>query len=59
MIKIWMKKYLAGDNDYHIVGLWLLIYKEWKIMLGSHLVFVALHGRFTISVEQDKKSWWH
>ena len=29
-------------------------YKEWEIMLGLHLVLVALHGQFTISIEEDK-----
>ena len=28
-------------------------------MLGLHLVLVTLHGRFTISIEQDKYNWWH
>ena len=30
------------------------LYKEWQIMLGLHLVLMTLHGRFTISSEQDK-----
>jgi len=28
--------------------------KEWQIILGLHLVLVALHESFTISIEQDK-----
>ena len=49
-----MTFHLVSDNNYNIIDSWCLkaFYKEWQIMLGIHLV-VTLHGRFTISIEQD------
>ena len=54
MIEIWVKSHLVSDHNCNIVTLLCpkKIRKEWQTMLGSHRVLVALHGRFTINIEQ-------
>ena len=47
MIEIWMKMHFRMSNFF-------LLNKEWHIMLALHVVLVTLHGRFTISIDQDK-----
>ena len=45
---------LVCDNNRNIINLMLnLSSVKWQIMLGSLLESVTLHGRFTISIEQD------
>ena len=35
-----------------------IVYKEWQMMLGLHLLLVTLDGQLTLSIKQDKKNWW-
>ena len=44
VIEIWMKNHLESESNYNSVKELFpqLIYKEWKIMLGWHLVLVTL-----------------
>ena len=44
-IENWMKNHLVSDSSCNIVKSIVLnsFYKEWQIMLGSHLVLVTLH----------------
>ena len=60
MIGSWMKNHLVSDNKCNIVSLVMSLKKknkEWQIMLGLHSLLVTRHGRFTISIKQDKKNW--
>jgi hypothetical protein len=59
MIEIWMKHHLLSDNIYNVVNPKCPIhfYKEWRILLGLHLVLVTLHRQFMSKIEQDKENW--
>ena len=56
MTEIWMENHLVSDSKCNIVNLECpkSSTRNEKIMSGSHLVSMTLHGRLTISIEQAK-----
>jgi len=49
MIEIWMENHFE-----HYKSIMFKTKYQRQVMLGLHLVWVALRGWFTISIEQDK-----